>query len=217
VVNGPAITIVDTGETNRIKLGQQLRIINKFSPRVIGVDFFLVPDSAGVDSILVKEFAIAKNTVFAVALHDPLDETAMWNSLEASNSKFRAKARGFVNFTKEDSVIQLKLPMLQFYRGKHIYAFSYKVAERSFGVKEKYRHNEVEEFSLPVTNFKNYTLITSEQLFSGKFDPKDLTDKIVLMGYIGKKEDLLRVESSPDKVNGVEIHAAIINELIQDH
>jgi CHASE2 domain-containing sensor protein len=208
------ITIVDIGENDRLTLGRQLRIINKCSPRVVALDFFLGPDSLGVDSILVKELTIAKKTVLAAALHNPLGPSDMWDSLELSHPKFKASAFGFTNFSKEDSIILAELPMRQFFRGEHIYTFSYVVAENSFGVKSRYKNLGSDYVGLPLDNVKNYKLITSNELLSGQFDKSDLENKIVIMGYLGQKEDFLYIYKNSPKVNGVEIHAAFINELV---
>jgi hypothetical protein len=208
------ITIVDIGENDRLTVGRQLRIINKYAPQVVALDFFLVPDSLGVDSILVKELAVAKRTVFAAGLHNPLGSSGMWDSLELSHTKFQSSAYGFTNFSLEDSIIVNELAMVQFFRGQPIHAFSYAVAENSFGVKSKYKTAGSAYVGLPLNNLKNYKLITSPELMTGKFDKSDLENKIVIMGYIGPKEDFLYIDKNHKKVNGVEIHAAFINELV---
>lgn len=210
----PIITIVDTGEHDRITLGKQLRIINRHAPRVVALDFFLVPDSAGVDSILVKELAGAKKTILAAGLHNPLGSSDAWDSLELSHPKFKSSAYGFVNLSQEDSVLRRELPMQQFFRSQPVYAFSYVVADNSFGVKPGYRNRGSDYLELPINDFKDYKLITSSELLSGEFDKSDIKDKIVIMGYIGKKEDFMYIDKKLPKVNGVEIHAAIINELV---
>jgi hypothetical protein len=208
------ITVVDIGENNRLTVGKQLRIINTCSPRIVALDFFLVPDSLDADSILVKELAVAKNTVLAAGLHNPLGSSDEWDSLELSHSKFRTSAYGFTNFSEADSVILKELPMKQFFRGKPVYAFSYIVAENSFGIKSKYKNRGSDFIDLSLDNLKNYKLITSDELFTGQFDKSDFEDKIVIMGYIGQKEDLLYIDKNLPKVNGVEIHTAFINELL---
>ena len=46
------ITIVDIGQNDRIELGKQLRVINKYLPKIVALDFLLVNDRLGIDSIL---------------------------------------------------------------------------------------------------------------------------------------------------------------------
>jgi CHASE2 domain-containing sensor protein len=208
------VTIVGTGENDRITLGKQLRIINTCAPRVVALDFYLVPDSLGLDSILVKEIEAANTIVLAAGLHDPLGSSDMWDSLELSHPKFKGSAYGFVNFSQEDSVILGELPTRQFYRGQTVYSFSYVVAENSFGVKPEYKNRGSDYLDMPLDNLNDYKVITSQELFNGQFDRSDLEDKIVIMGYLGKKEDFLYIDKKLPKVNGVVIHAAFINQLV---
>jgi CHASE2 domain-containing sensor protein len=212
----PVIIIVDIGQNNRTELGKQLRAINKYSPKIIAMDFFLVPDSLDKDSILVKELGTIKNTVQIVGLHDLFAPDYIWDSLEVSHPKFKISNHGFANLTTEDSVIVKELPMRQLFDGKWIYSFSYVVAQNSFGVKEKFKDKGNKELKLKLSGLGvNYKLVTKDELFSGKIKKDDFKDKIVIMGYVGEKEDYFYIDKKKKKkINGVEIHAAIINELI---
>jgi CHASE2 domain-containing sensor protein len=49
---------------------------------------------------------------------------------------------------------------------------------------------------------------------SGNFDKSNIKGKIVLMGFIGYGDDYYLDHGRHWKVNGVAIHAAIINEII---
>ncbi|HEX5168785.1 MAG TPA: CHASE2 domain-containing protein [Cyclobacteriaceae bacterium] len=212
----PIITIVNIGHSDRLEIGRQLGIIKKYSPKVIALDFYLVPDSLDRDAILVQELEIIKNTVQVVALHDLYEPDYIWDSLEVSHPKFKIANHGFANFGVEDSVIINELPMMQTFNSRQIYCFGYVVAENSFGVRDKFKNTGDKELKLNLAGLgKNYKLITADQLFSGKFKEQDLKDKIVLMGYLGEKEDYFYLDKGKTKkVNGVEVHASIIEELI---
>ena len=212
----PVITIIDIGQNNRIELGRQLREIKKYSPKIIALDFYLVPDSLDRDSVLMKELMTIKNTVQIVGLHDQHGPDYTWSTLEESNSKFKVSNHGFANLTTEDSILVKELPMRQSFNSKHIYSFSYAVAENSFGVKDKFRNTGDKEQKLKLNGLgRNYKLITRDELFSGKVNAEDIKDKIVIMGYIGGKEDYFYLDKRKTKrINGVEIHAAIIDEII---
>src|SRR5258705_9985082 len=97
----PIITIVDIGLNNRIELGKELRIINTFSPKIIALDFYLVPDSLDRDSILVQELNKAKKIVQVVGLHNQVESSNEWDGLEISNSKFKVTHTGFANLTTQ--------------------------------------------------------------------------------------------------------------------
>ncbi|MBS1507302.1 MAG: CHASE2 domain-containing protein [Bacteroidetes bacterium] len=210
------ITIVNIGNNDRIELGKQLRIILDNSPKLVGLDFFLVPDSLGKDSILVKELSRATNTVQVVALHDFDSVTKTWKYLEVSHSKFKATAYGYSNIaTTDDSVLVRGLPLKQSYKNSFIPSFSYAIAQKYSGVKDKYRNTDTKGISFPFLQFeRGYSVITKEDLMKGNFDKSNIEGKIVLMGYIGYGDDYYLDHGRHWKVNGVAIHAAIINEII---
>jgi CHASE2 domain-containing sensor protein len=212
----PIITIINIGNSDRLDIGRQLRMIKKYSPRIIALDFYLVPDSLDKDTILVKELETIQNTVQVVGLHDLDEQGFIWGTLEVSHAKFKIANHGFANLTTEDSVLIKELPMMQSFGSEEIYCFAYVVAENSFGVKDKFQGTGDKELELDLTGLgRNYKLITADQLFSGKFKMQDLKDKIVIMGYIGENEDNLYLDKQKaKKINGVEIHAAIIDEII---
>lgn len=208
------VTIIDMGTSNRIEIGHLLGVVNQHSPKIIGLDFFLLPDSLAIDSVLVKEITSAKNLVQIVSLHTTSVEYNDWDSLEISHPKFVVKKHGFGNVTTEDSVLIAELPMKQSLGTQDIYAFGYVVAHHSFGVSSKYKDNGYKEFSLDL-DFGNYQLIRNHDLLSGNFNKEDITDKIVLIGYIGDNNDYFYLDDSKArKVNSVEVHAAIIDEIL---
>jgi hypothetical protein len=213
----PVITIVDIGRNNRLGIGKELRIVRKHSPKLIGLDFYLDNDSSAIDSILVKELNESNNVVMVEGLHRYLEEANTWDSLEVSNQKFNCKEQGFTNLYSNDSVFTKTLSMNQLWRGELIPAFSCVVAKNTYGIKEKYRNKGLlNELDIDISGIgKNYRIITNKDLLSGNFKGDDLTGKIVLMGYIGGKEDVYYINKSKTrKLNGVEIHAELINELI---
>src|SRR5262245_566814 len=95
----PVITIVDIGHDNRLKLGQELRVIRKYSHRVVALDFYLTPDSLDIDTILVKELGKLENTVQVLGLHDFVGYDDEWDSLEVSHAKFPIADHGFSNLS----------------------------------------------------------------------------------------------------------------------
>jgi CHASE2 domain-containing sensor protein len=215
---GSLITIVDVGHNNRVEIGKQLRVINKYSPKLIALDFFLVPDSLEHDTILVKELNNAKMIIQGVGLHW---SNSRWygngrDSLDISNPKFNAAEFGFLNLMGEDSVLVKELPMMQPFGTIPIYSFSYVIARNSYGVDRQFIAKNYEPVKLELKGLgRNYQFISRKDLAAGKFRSRDFKDKIVIMGYLGGKEDFLYLnKEKKQKVNGVEVHAAIIEEII---
>lgn len=214
---GDLITIVDIGTNDRIELGKQLRVVNNNSPKIVGLDFFLVPDSLDKDTILVKELARVNNVIQVVSLHNYDSLTNSWDSLEVSNSKFTVSNHGFANITTtDDSVFVRQLPLWQNYRKTLVPSFSYVIAQNYSSVKPDYRKTGTEDIPFPLLRFRSgYKVIRIEDLMSGNFDKSDIQDKIVLMGFIGYGDDFYLHHDRRWKVNGVAIHAAIINEIME--
>lgn len=214
----PIITIVDIGRNNRLEIGRQLRIINKYTPKLIALDFFLGQDSLGRDSILVKEMNRSTVIIQGVGLHQTRNYRRRngWDSLDISNPKFRTTEFGFLNLTTEDSVLVNELPMMQSFGRIPVYAFAYVIAQKSYGVKQQFIRESPEPINLELRNLgNNYKFISIKNLASGNFEPDDLRNRIVLMGYVGDKEDFNYTDKGKTrKINGVEVHAAIVEELL---
>ncbi|NOS92959.1 MAG: CHASE2 domain-containing protein, partial [Cyclobacteriaceae bacterium] len=137
-----SITIVDIGYVDRTEIAKELRIVNKYKPKVIGLDFLLTADSLEKDIPLIEELAKTKNMVRAMVLHNnhPTHSTR-WDSLEQFHAKFRFGKQGFSNMTiTNDSIIVREMPMRQFIQENIQYAFSYQVASQFdyYKVKPKY-------------------------------------------------------------------------------
>lgn len=211
----PVITIVNIGYSNRLDLGTMIGILKKSSPKIIGLDFHLVPDSLGNDTNLVNELASTNNIVQIVALHSSSNLYNDWDSLESSHPKFHVTKHGFANITTEDSVSIPELPLSQEYDSKPVFAFSYVVAKNSFGVRDKYKNPNYDEVTFRLEHLgKNYNLIQNFELLNVDFNDEFIDGKIVLMGFIGEKDAFYQDESKTQKVSGTEIHAAYIEELL---
>ena len=216
--NDSVSTIVDIGRLDRIGIARQLSIIQKYSPKVIGLDLLLTTDSLDKDILLAKEILRSKNIVQASTLHEFIEQQNYWDSLELFHEKFQNDNFGFSNITiTADSVFVHELPMIQYYRQKTIYSLSYVVANNSFGVKQKYKQNGDKDFYFDKTSIgRQFKIISVNDLLTGKFDKKDLKDKIVLLGHVSDKEDSFYLDDRRTKrISGVEIHASIIRQLIE--
>lgn len=213
------ITIIDIGYIDRTALAKQLSIINKYNPRVIGLDFLLTTDSLDKDIPLAEELARTENMVQATMLHNnhPTDFT-QWDSVEQYHPKFRFGKQGFVNISiTDDSVIVRELPMRQYSYENIEFAFSYSVAlQYSFGdVNAKYHRSDNDLFFEEDIFDYSYKIISAQDLLAENFDPKDLTDQIVLMGLLGDKQYSFYTDDSRKmRMSGVEFQACLIGEIL---
>ena len=218
------ITIVDAGNLNRTELGEQLKIISECSPRIVALDYFLVPDSGAIDKNLIEAFSRLNNTVQCVAVHSNTVHKDIWDTLETSHPKFTPNFRGYSNISiTDDSVIIPELPIKQFYRDDLIYSFSYVVAANSFGINSKYKSYVDETFGFEFRDMEfdieefahKFKIISAPDLMSRNFSLSDLQNKIVVVGYIGNSEDDFYLNKERKrKINGVEIQANFIRLLL---
>ena len=213
------ITIVDIGHLDRNGIAKQLSIINKYSPRVIGLNFLLTYDSLDKDIPLSNELSRTKNMIQATKLHnnDPFEITK-WDSLEQYHPKFRFGKHGFSNMTiTDDSVIVRELPMRQYYKNETEFAFSYLIAMQYNFDKVNYKYkNGDNDFSFSKNSFGRYfKVISVNDLLTENFDKKDLTDKIVLMGHVSDTEDSFYLDDKRTRrISGVEFQACLIKEIL---
>ena len=92
------VVLVNIGTLSRREIAKQIRIINQYDPKVIGIDGYfyeLKEDSIG-DMLLNSAFSDIENLVLVSKLeYDPLTET--YDSIRFSNEFFNADHYGFAN------------------------------------------------------------------------------------------------------------------------
>lgn len=211
------ITIVDIGNLDRNGLAKELQIINKYSTKVVALDFMLTTDSLTKDEALSTELSKVRNLVQSTILHNYVAPSLYWDSLETFNTKFSRGNSGFSNITTtEDSVFVPELPMRQHFRTQVVTSLSYAIADNSFGVKPKYKVEDDRYFYFNSNNIgRFFRIISVEELMSGKFDKTDLDNKIVIMGHAGPGENTFYLDRRRTRqISGVEIQACIVSQLI---
>lgn len=215
----PVITLVSIGDQHgRMGLGEELRILNQHNAKIIAFNFILDNDSLEVDSLLVSEMAKNRNIVMCNELKNYDHNLNLWNSVISSHPKFKTQAAGFSNFnmSENDCVLIRELPMRQMSHKGLVKAFSYVVAEKSFGVKEQYNTFSGSDFIFNLDAFGPFfKIISYDDLLTGKFNPADITDKIVIIGFMETEYVFYLNESHTKHLTGTEIQACFIKELLR--
>ena len=107
--------------------------------------------------------------------------------------------------------------MKQYYGDEPVYAFSYMVAKmyRDGHINPRYSNSHQDVDFVNGTIGRHFKIISVKDLMTGSFDKKDLTGKIVLMGYVGDDEDSFYLDEKRTKrISGVEIQASFINAIL---
>jgi CHASE2 domain-containing sensor protein len=228
------IVLVNIGNLSRKELSEEIAVINKFKPAVIGIDaFFEVEKDPSSDSMLSLALSDCSNLVMVDKLDNFNEETKHYSSLHSSIAKFSMYSKGgFANLPNDDAVgfrtIREFRP-LEKVKDSTVLAFSSKIVS-------VYNHNAFQDLSRrgnqnEIINFRgNYNrfyFIDTYQCAEQGVDFGFIKDKIVLMGYMGPDLNTKTLEdvfftplndryagkSFPD-MYGIVIHANIISMIL---
>jgi len=198
------IVLVNIGDLDRGKIGEELDIINSYDPKVIGIDIFFENRSADTlgDIKLANALSKIPNLVtYSKAINTEGSEDVM-EKLEMSHPMFQYGKTGATNlFTDAQVQHQYKVcrtfPPVLGINGEQELSFALQVMAN-------YKPEKVEkflEFSDRDEEIINYTsniqifgessigvkfiALDVEDVFDRNFNPDVIKDKIVLFGYMG--------------------------------
>jgi len=228
------IVLVNIGHLGRAEIGQQINVINQYSPKVIGLDalFFTEKDPQS-DSILADSFSKVANIVLVSKLDYYNENTDSYDSLITSINKFSIHTKnGYANLPDDATgsfrTIRSFKPSAKV-NGKDVYSFAVNVA----GIYDKNAADEFIQREIEYEminyrgNFNKFYYVDALDLFDETRDFSFIKNKIVLMGYMGTELSTQTVDdafftplnekyagrSFPD-MYGIVIHANIISMLL---
>lgn len=220
------IVIVNIGFNDRASIAHQLNTIQKYHPKVIGLDaVFYHPKDSLSDHLLAQAIHQSNNIVLINKLE--YTDTSTKPILSQSDPFFsKDVSQGFSNFlAKENQTVRYIKPSIEI-NGKTSESFSTQIVKRYSP--EAYKVAQEREGKIEVINYHKENFI--------KFDIDDLEnsalstilkDKIVLLGFMGNHLGEINFEdlhltplnesfgghSIPD-MYGIEIHANIISMML---
>lgn len=199
------IVIVNIARLDRRGIAEQLRIINKYEPKVVGIDVLFEgerkEDPLG-DAVLAEMLAETKNLVMVSKVSGYEEKTNAYQRLEKSHPLFAEHAvSGHANLTTEaESQEQYKASRIFMTR-----PLVNGVAEPAFAIKmaSLYDPDAAEVFlarnnETEVINFRGNALgseggfgnkfyaLDVPDIFTENFTPDLIKDKIVIMGFLGE-------------------------------
>jgi CHASE2 domain-containing sensor protein len=228
------IVLVNIGNLSRKELAEQIEVLNRFNPAVIGIDsFFEIDKDKDSDSLLSTALSNCRNLVMVDKLDSFNEKTNQYGSLHSSITKFsRYSKGGFANLPNDDAVgfrtIREFRP-LEKVKDSTALAFSAKIVSI-------YRNNAFQKLALrgnrnEIINYRgnidHFYRIDAYQYTQPDVDFSFIKDKIVLMGYMGPDFNTKTLEdvfftplndryagkSFPD-MYGIVIHANIISMIL---
>jgi CHASE2 domain-containing sensor protein len=197
------IVLVNIARLPREAIAEQVRIINKYNPKVIGIDtFFPDPRAAETDSALAAALLEIDNLVMASKLLKFNEQTETFDSIKLSAPKFRPNADfAFANLITEEGVQQEDVktcrsisPILR-YKDTVQLAFATKLAHYYAPEKvDKFlaRGNEIEIINYKGNSFGSlsnfpptFFALDILDVFNENFVPEMIEGKIVIFGFLG--------------------------------
>jgi len=235
------IVLVNIGKLSREEVAQQIEILNKYNPAVIGIDAFFLfprPDNPQGDTALAMAVKNVKHFVMVSKVDGYNEEKGTWDTLIKSYALISDFAHtGFANTISDEEggnfITWRNTPVIEYLSdGTKEICFAAKIME--FYNPEKAnkflaRGNEVENIYFK-GNLDKYTKLDIEDVFNESFEASTIEGKIVLMGYMGTGyEDYFWDEDKfftplnqasvgrgyPDMF-GVVVHANILSMMLEE-
>lgn len=196
------VVIVNIGYLSRAGIAEQIKIINKYNPRAIGMDtFFASEKDPEGDSLLAQALSEVENLVMPVQLLYS-EETDNFDNSKVSLPKFNANAHmAHVNLITGVGVQQTDVKTCrtfspaETYLGEELPAYAVKMAEflspekagnflkRNYEYETiKYRGNIIDYLGKYVPMFP---ALDVEDVFYENFVPELIEGKLVLFGFLG--------------------------------
>lgn len=231
------IILVNIGALPKSQIAKQIENINKYNPKVIGLDVFPLipnPNNLSGDSLFAEASSKSNNFVLASKLDDWNESNSIWESYHKSPDFFsRNLNNAYVNLFIEDYQTVREFTVQQKTSQGVVYSFPALISkfyDKSSFNKLIARGNEIEQINY-IGNTSSYFIIDAEQALEGDSAAlANVEGKIVLMGYLG--DDLMtysnldryytplnpRYVGKADRdMHGVLIHANSISTILSQN
>ncbi len=226
------IVIVNIAYNSREEIAKQIRALQQYQPKVIGIDAtFEEARGTGPDSLLVAVLKNSDNIVLASYFGYDKEEGEDINKYVRSAEKFSSNAReGFVNFPSLESQSTIRtFTVMAGYKGQKHLSFPARIAEfyNPKAYKKLLERGNISE-TINYKGNKNTYLIFPANKVTPDFTPLQIVkNKIVLMGFTGPDDGSVVLEDNhftplnhkysgrtyPD-MYGVLIHANILSTIL---
>lgn len=192
-----SIVIVNIGEEDeysRARIAKQIFNLNRFGPKVIGIDaFFRAKKDTVMDAFLQAALASTSNLVLVSKLNYLNEQTNVYDTLETSNPELFMPfaSSGFANLITEgidEFRTSRAFSPIEKVRDTTELAFPLQVSaiQDPQAVQQFLnRKNEIEYINYR-GNMDKFYVIDVDQSLDEQADFSFIKDKIVLMGYMGK-------------------------------
>ncbi len=189
------IVLVNTGGLSRRELAEQLAVLGKYNPKVIGMGMeFFEPDEEDPigDFMLEQTLKNTQNVVMVSELHQWQEAQQAWDSLRNPPQEVLAHVTtGFANNgDRQPSHFPFwgEIPPKETLKnGQIVHCFALKVMEQyDANIADEFlRRNNAEEVIYFKGNLEKYPKLEAAQVAQENFTAEMIEGKIVLLGYMG--------------------------------
>jgi CHASE2 domain-containing sensor protein len=229
------IVLVNIQNLNRAQLAQQIEILNKYEPAVIGIDaFFRKEKGPDMDFPLEMALSQVKNLVLVSELEGGLEETGCFDSVSTSHPMFNQYAHnGFANViaAAEGKGFRTVKDFYPYYCVADTTYPNFTVKVASFfdpaAVERLKERGHEEEYINWRGRYNKFLALDWDDVLLEKYDLSFIKGKIVLMGYLGPRlgeYDLIDIFYTPQNKRvagrsypdtyGVTVHANVISQIL---
>ena len=228
-----SIYLVNIDTLSRPEIGRVLSVINKYQPKVIGLDIVLNDRKAQYDSTLQNALKEAKDKLVLCTAFNYKQDTLLQEQEKAIGA-YQIGDEGFANFVapSETGIVRYFLPQFKEDSIEHesfatqiLKNYDLKIYETFIKHRQATEEDapEVIVYQRPAQDY--HSLQPAEVFDSENPELPELKNKIVLMGYWGDSTDIEDKHYSPfyaggkyPDMSGVAIHANIIEMILhQDY
>ncbi len=180
----PDIAMVNIGEGDRAEIGRILQAINKYKPAVIAINAIFIGEKDHYqDSVLVEALKAIPNDILIYNVDEKGKE-------QHSHEKFlqQVTAEGFSRFVSEFDLVSYMMPVQKIKDSVHELFPLTIVREWKPGFQHRLSVNKTVKINyrrqLPALN-----PLEPEYLYDDSVDSVFLRNKVVLVGYLGPKNE----------------------------
>lgn len=188
------IVLVNIGHLSRSEIGKQIEALNKYQPKVIGIDaFFRSKKEFSEDIQLIMAMSQVQNLVLVTDLENRNESNTCFDTMTTSHPQFNQFAsNGFADVVTDDESFRTIRQITPVFclADSSVKSFPLALAEIYDSTAVAHllaRKNEREAINWRGNHTKFYSL-DSHELLNEDADFSFIKDKIVIMGFMGERE-----------------------------
>jgi CHASE2 domain-containing sensor protein len=225
------IYLVNLDTLGRAEIAKVVRRVEKWSPKVIGIDAVFDDPLAKPDSSLSNALRGVSNKLVTGTSYSVNRKGEIVENPQQSDSPYKWGTEGYTNFVSASSneVVRSFLPMKFEYSKTNeesiLPSFAAAIVKKydpnKFGSFIKHRKGvdtSAPEVIVYSRSNSQYSVAKAGDILNDSLSFSEFKDKIVLLGYVGNREDLHYSSFNPNgnspDMNGVIIHANIIEMIL---